>query len=79
MEKLVIGGIYRHFKGNYYLVEALVKNAENDEDMVLYRSLYADGRLWVRGLNEFLSDVDHKKYPNIKQKKRFEYIKVERE
>lgn len=76
--KLVIGGIYRHFKGNYYIVEALVNNAESDEQMVLYRPLYEDGALWVRLLDSFLGLVDQKKYPECLQKYRFEYLKVER-
>ena len=77
MQELKINGIYKHFKGDYYLVEEIVKNSETQEEMVLYRRLYEDGSLWVRPKEMFLSEVDHEKYPNVKQKYRFELQNIE--
>ena len=77
MRDIKIHGIYRHFKGNYYLVEEIVKNSETLEDMVVYRKLYGDGSCWVRPLNDFLEEVDHDKYPKVKQKYRFELQEIE--
>ena len=71
MRRLKIHGIYKHFKGNYYLVEAIAQDSETKEKMVVYRRLYDDGSLWVRPLDMFLSEVDHEKYTNVKQKYRF--------
>lgn len=72
MQELKINGIYRHFKGDYYLVEGIAKDSETKEEMVVYRRLYDDCGLWVRPKEMFLSEVDHEKYPNEKQKYRFE-------
>lgn len=73
---LVIHGIYRHFKGDYYLVEDIAFDSETKAEMVVYRRLYGDGTLWVRPKEMFLSEVDHNKYPNEKQKYRFELQKI---
>ena len=77
MRELKIHGIYRHFKGDYYLVEDIAKHSETKEDMVVYRRLYEDCGLWVRPLSMFLEPVDRKKYPNVKQKYRFELVEKE--
>ena len=72
VRELVIHGVYRHFKGDYYLVEDIATHSETKEDMVIYRSLYGDHHLYVRPVQMFLSPVDTEKYPNIRQKWRFE-------
>lgn len=71
---VVKNGIYRHFKGKYYLVEDIANNSETGEEMVVYRHLYGNGGLCVRPKAMFLSEVDHVKYPDVKQKYRFELV-----
>lgn len=41
-------GYYRHFKGNHYEVLFTATNSETMEEMVVYKALYGEGRLWVR-------------------------------
>lgn len=67
-----INGIYKHFKGDHYLVEDVVYNSETKEIMVLYRALYGDCTRWVRPYDMFVSKVDKVKYPNVTQEYRFE-------
>ena len=72
MRELKLHRVYRHFKGDYYLVEDVARHSETDEELVVYRRLYGDGSLWVRPKDMFLSEVDHEKYPDVKQRYRFE-------
>ena len=48
MQGIQIGRVYRHFKGDYYLVEGVAQHSETGEPYVIYRKLYGDGGLWVR-------------------------------
>ena len=74
MRKLQIKGIYRHFKGKYYLVEDIAYDSETMKQVVVYRQLYGENKLFIRDLEMFLSEVDHEKYPNVSQKYRFESV-----
>ena len=35
-----VHGIYRHFKGKYYIVEGIAKHSETKDPLVVYRQLY---------------------------------------
>ncbi|CAM2773674.1 TPA: DUF1653 domain-containing protein [Legionella pneumophila] len=51
-------GIYRHYKGNLYEVIDIARHSESLEDMVVYRALYGDFKLWVRPLKMFLENIE---------------------
>ena len=70
---IIKGGVYKHFKGNLYIVEDFVCHSETGEKMVLYRALYGDGVRYVRPYEMFLSKVDKVKYPDVKQEYKFEF------
>ncbi len=72
MAEVKVNRVYRHFKGDYYLVEDIARHSETGEEYVVYRKLYGDGGLWVRPLSMFTQEVDRLKYPDAKQRYRFE-------
>lgn len=72
MERLKINGIYRHFKGDYYLLIDIAIHSEIKEKYVVYRGLYGDNELYIRPFDMFFSEVDKEKYPEVKQQYRFE-------
>ena len=70
----MVGRKYRHFKDGEYIVTNIAIDNENLKLVVVYRSLCPPEETWIRDLYEFLSEVDHDKYPEVTQKMRFEAI-----
>ena len=77
MNEVKIKGVYKHFKGDYYIVEDVATHSETREKYIVYRWLYGNTELYIRPYDMFFSEVDHEKYPNEKQKYRFELQNIE--
>lgn len=67
------GEKYRHFKqGKIVNIIGICRHTETAEISVVYG---CEGQVWNRPLEMFMSEVDKKKYPDAKQRYRFEVVK----
>lgn len=67
------GEKYRHFKlGKVVTIIGISRHTETEEISVVYEY---EGHIWNRPLEMFMSEVDKEKYPDVKQRYRFEVIK----
>ena len=83
MSRLREGQTVRHFKdpSHKYRILYFGENTETNEEMVVYQALYNDfdfdvriGKIYIRPYSMFMSEVDKEKYPDVKQKYRFEEV-----
>ncbi len=53
-------GVYKHYKGNKYLVIGLAKHSETLEHMVVYTTLYdnQESKMWIRPLTMFFEEIE---------------------
>ncbi|MCR5260471.1 MAG: DUF1653 domain-containing protein [Candidatus Gastranaerophilales bacterium] len=59
MQKIEIGKIYRHYKGNLYKIICFAKHSETCEDMIIYQS-QKTGECWARPYQMWNETVDDK-------------------
>ncbi len=79
--RLSPGDIVRHFKREFasqdskdylYRILEFAKHSETGESYVVYEALYGERDVYIRPYDMFMSEVDREKYPQVKQRWRFE-------
>ena len=66
---------YHHFKGHDYQIITLAKDASDGHMIVVYQGIYPPYQMFARDLDEFMSEVDRRKYPDAVQRERFALIR----
>jgi len=67
MDKAIINGIYKHYKGNNYKVLYIARHSETLEEMIVYQALYGRYDIWVRPASMFLEELNdnNRSYPRF--------------
>ncbi len=60
-----------------YRIIDIASHSEDLESYIVYQALYEPYGTWIRPYHMFMSEVEHEKYPDIKQKYRFEKVDEE--
>lgn len=69
------GELYRHYTGEVYQILTVAKHSETDERLVVFQAMYGTFDTYASPLSLFISEVDHQKYPRVKQQYWFDQIK----
>ncbi len=66
---------FRHFKGKWYMILNTAEHTETGEQVVIYKALYGENKIYCRPMKMFLEPTDKEKYPDAEQEYRFMSVK----
>lgn len=69
--EVIIGQLYKHFKGNLYKVLNIATHSETGEKLVIYQATHDESKVYARPYDMFISKVDKDKYPDVEAEYRF--------
>ena len=55
--EVLVGRVYKHYKGDYYIVENIAIHSETGEKMVIYRALYEEGKVFVVFATDYFNTI----------------------
>lgn len=82
--EIKVGAVVKHFRyetlteakkltNEYrYVVRGFAEHTETGDQLVVYQALYSPFKCSARPKEMFMSEVDKDKYPDVKQRYRFE-------
>ena len=71
------GKITKHFKGDLYLIVDIAINTETGEEMVIYKALYGDCKVYARPFDMFVEECTDEQFKQYGQKYRFKKFEIE--
>ena len=74
--EVLINKIYKHYMGDMYLVENIALHTETEEELVIYRGLYENCKLYARPLSNFVEKLSIDKQNKYSQVHRFELVEI---
>ena len=60
MDKPVVGGLYRHYKGGMYRILTIARHSETLEELVVYANENDPALVWARPLSMWSETVETK-------------------
>ena len=70
------GKIVKHFKGDLYLILNMAEHTETHENMVVYKALYGNCKIYVKPMSMFIERCDKQQFDMYGQVFRFEKVEV---